>query len=116
VGFPGASLARFWSEAPSDSLQAPEPILSELATRRGRGPFSLIQGDYHYVAWQGQDKPAELYHLQNDPWETTKLTDSLQIAQALIDFQRWSETLMGKGALAARAPAIEEDEDPAAPQ
>lgn len=113
VGFPGASLTRFWNGADTTMK---EPILGELATRRGRGPFSLILGDYHYLAWQGQDKPAELYSLRADPWERTKLTDTLHIAQALGEFQRWSEQLMGKEALAPRDSAAEDDENPAVPQ
>jgi arylsulfatase A-like enzyme len=96
AGFPGATLARFWNGAPFDSVGASEPILAEIATRRGRGPYSLIQGNYHYIAWQGQDKAAELYRIAEDPWETTKLTDTLQFGEVLASFRRWSTTLMGR--------------------
>ena len=113
AGFPGASLTRFWSGNPADTVMT-EPILGELATRRGQGPFSLILGDYHYIAWQGQDKPAELYNMRDDPWERTKLTDTLQFAQTMRDFHRWSGHFMGKEAVAPRSSA--DDENPVIPQ
>jgi arylsulfatase A-like enzyme len=109
--FPGITLARFWNGSSMDSATTLEPILGELATRRGRGPFSLIRGDYHYIAWQGQDKPAEVYHLRNDPGETTKLTDSPEVAHALSDFKRWGELFIGKEAMAKREAPAEDDTD-----
>jgi arylsulfatase A-like enzyme len=115
AGFPGTSLTRFWDGTLPDS-SGPEPILSELATRRGRGPFSLVLGDYHYVAWQGQDRPEELYHLRDDPWETTKLGERPELAEVLRNFHGLSEFYMGKQVFVKRDAPAEPDDEGTVPQ
>jgi arylsulfatase A-like enzyme len=115
AGFPGASLARYWDAIP-DSAQPMEPILSELATRRGAGPFSLVLNDYHYIAWQGQDRPEELYHLREDPFETVKLAGDPQLADVLRNFHSLSEFFMGPKVFVKRGAPGEVDEEGAVPQ
>ncbi len=111
--FPGATLARFWDPAKADPNRAEEPVLSEIATRKNRGPYSLMQGDYHYIAWQGQDKPEELYHLANDPFEEGTVAAQPELADIIRSFHDWSYRLMGNQVFEKRnAPAAEADEGP----
>ena len=110
AGFPGATLARFWNGAPTDSGMTAEPLLAEFATRNSSGPYSLVLGNYHYIAWQGNDKTAELYQFVEDPWETVKLTDTLQYGAVLANFRRWSETLMGPSSRENREAGADDEE------
>jgi arylsulfatase A-like enzyme len=113
--FPGASLARYWSGHPVDSV-ALEPVFSEIGTRKGSGPFSLIKDDYHYIAWQGLARPTELYRLADDPFEENNVIALTQLTEVLKTFESWSELYMGKNVLVKRQGPVQDEENLAVPQ
>lgn len=116
TSFPGMSLTRFFPGAPRDTTRTEDPILSEIATRNGRGPYSLVHDDYHYIAYHGQDKPSELYDMTDDPWETHDIDQEPQLADVLRSFHSIAEALMGKMAVIKRAPKGEDDDMEGVPQ
>jgi arylsulfatase A-like enzyme len=80
AGFPGQSLARYFSgERPAGQV-----ILSELPIRSGPMATSLVSGDYHFIKFL--QRPAELYHLRDDPLELTNLAADSALAPVLARF------------------------------
>lgn len=87
--FPGASLERFWT---IPETAADEVVLSEMPTEpAGGSAHSLVTQGYHYIRWFG--RPPELYHLQNDPGESTDLAADSANAPLLARFAALEQEL-----------------------
>ncbi|MEO8200433.1 MAG: sulfatase [Gemmatimonadota bacterium] len=98
-GIPGVPMTRYWNGVPSDRSSAPEPVFSEVGTRFGMGPYSLIDRGYHYIGWQGQIRASQLYHLANDPLENVDLAQHPEGAALMPAFLEMGVHYVGKRAV-----------------
>lgn len=98
-GIPGTSLARFWNGADPDTPVADDVVLSEIGTRKGRGPFSFFAHGYHYIQWWGQARDEQMYAVAGDPWELHDLSERPELADTLRLFEDLTYRLMGPHAL-----------------
>ena len=99
AGIPGISMRRFWNGAEPDTSAPPEPVFSEFGTRKGSGPYSLITGGYHYIAWQGQARPTQIYDVTADPWEVNDRFGTPEVEPLMPGFRELSVLYMGRRAL-----------------
>jgi arylsulfatase A-like enzyme len=99
AGIPGISMNRFWNGVPPDSNAAPEPVLSEFGIKKSGGPYSLITKGYHYIAWQGQTHPAQIYDFDADPWEVRDMAGAAVLEPLMPTLRDLSVLYMGRRAL-----------------
>ncbi|HEV8124289.1 MAG TPA: sulfatase [Gemmatimonadales bacterium] len=114
AGIPGTSMRRFWNGAAPDTSAPPEPVFSEVGTRKGSGPYSLIAGGYHYIAWQGQTRKSQIYDVAADPWELNDQFGKAAMEPLMPGFQELSVIYMGRHAL-ERDSTAKNDEEIVAP-
>jgi len=78
AGFPGSTLARYWSGSDEPD---PGPLYAEVSGRTFRPPdypvnhgdmHSVLDGRYHYI--RRGDGEIEMYDVLEDPWERTNLS------------------------------------------
>jgi arylsulfatase A-like enzyme len=91
LGFPGASLARYWQET-SDSTRRRYVVFSEMFSLRGPRAYSLMADGYHYVKWFGRDP--EIYDLDRDPLETADLAATPQGPAIKVRLENLGETFL----------------------
>jgi arylsulfatase A-like enzyme len=109
-GIPGVPMTRYWGDAPSDSASPPEPVFAEIGTREGVGPYSLITRGYHFIAWQGQTRPSQLFHVANDPREESDLAKLPGSDSVIAGFQQLGVSYVGQRALERDAHRTKDDE------
>lgn len=96
---PGISMSRFWPGTSLDTLHPPEPIFSEFATRKDKGPYSLFAQGYHYIAWQGNTHPPQLYDVSRDPLEEEDVAGRPESRAVLRDFGELAVRYVGHRAV-----------------
>jgi len=110
AGIPGISMQRFWTGASPDNNDPPEPVFSEVGTRKGSGPYSIITMGYHYINWQGQTRKSQIYDIEADPWELKDLLGQPALEPLMPGFQKLSVIYMGHRALERDGAGKNDDE------
>ncbi len=109
AGFPGLTLARFWSR--SDAAAPATPIVSEVTHATGHPDWfpvskgnmaAIIEGPLRYI--RGGDGAEELYDIFGDPWERRDLADAPTQVQTLLRFRAAGARLSGAGNVPGTAP------------
>ncbi len=103
VGFPGASLARYWQTPSSNPAPATELLLSEIT----QGTFpqqewyptfagdlqSIVRGQHHYIKWATNKE--ELYDLADDPFEENDLANQEGYRSLVAELRNSLDRKMG---------------------
>jgi arylsulfatase A-like enzyme len=110
AGIRGTSMVRYWNRPAADSTARPEPVFSEIGTRKGTGPYSLLDQGYHYIAYQGNVRPAQLFNVADDPYEREDLIKRPELQPVVQGFQKLSVTYMGNRALEKDSPGRNDEE------
>jgi arylsulfatase A-like enzyme len=109
VSFPGASLARYWDDAPESKRSGSGPVFSEVTPFAGvprrypiaRGDMSaLVLDHYHYI--KNGDGREELYDFAVDPAESHNLANSEESRQLLEQFRTRLKTTLAGNQLSSR--------------
>jgi hypothetical protein len=85
-------------------------VFSEIGTRKGTGPYSLFDQGYHYIAYQGNVRPAQLFNVADDPYEREDLIKRPELQPVVQGFQKLSVTYMGNRALEKDSPGRNDEE------
>jgi len=110
AGIETLDAADYWQSGTLDSTTAGGPVFSEIGTRKGTGPYSLVDRGYHYIAYQGNVRAAQLFNVAADPFERDDLIKRPELQELVADFQKLSVQYMGNRALERDDPrkALEE--------
>lgn len=110
AGIPGDPMTRYWQSGTTDTTAAAGPVFSEIGTRKGSGPYSLFDQGYHYIAYQGNIRPAQLFHVADDPYERQDLIKRPELQSVVQAFQQLSVKYMGNRALEKDSPGRNDEE------
>jgi arylsulfatase A-like enzyme len=110
AGIPGRPMTRYWNSAGQDTAGAADPVFSEIGTRKGSGPYSFFDGGYHYIAYQGQIKPSQLFDVADDPFERQDLMSRPEVQPLMPGFRELSVLFMGARALERDSAGKRDDE------